>query len=735
MKRISLLMISILMFVSSIHVEAFSCIDTKNTWYENKVAQVEKMGLMGAMTYNGIKPLFKGDEYLSRGMLVTILYRLANAPKSDYQHQFVDVSENVYYEQALNWACENDIVHGYDEFHFGGDDPITREQTAIILYNYCLPSRVNLDCLNRFKDIDKLNDFSLYSLAFLVENNFMEGSNNNLMPYKGTTRGESAKILLAFYRYLHQYDKLDNRLIINNKPYIVDYDDEISFDLCNEETIIFPKGIGFYTPRNEVIACYGQPLTSNTNDLKMDIYALSDAYLHLYYENNLLVKATYTKEQLTNKGIGHLLINQYRDYDGKIVVEYEECENQLLQVYELIDDEYQLIHEEEVDGSGKCFVEISRDKERIIMASLNANENKDAYRVREIVSNKNKPLVVEGLKDTYNLTARDAFMVDITLDNVSERTLLLQMYINGKWQTCSEYQLNKEQTTLTLDFKDWWYLKNIEHSKWRLYSNEDEINQAFSYEFMINTKRYYQNGNTALPIKTNITLGKSDYELSYGYMGLKVQAVQLALGMGHVWENYGSQTISNVKAFQASHNLKVDGIVGLKTWLALGLSEEDFNYMGSYVSPSKIHLGSSKEECIQAMVDRAYEYLGSEYVVGASGKVGQGVDCSGLIMQCLYAAGIDISPINPIRHSKPGYEFESYNIYYDKRFKNVSINNLKVGDLVFYYNANTGNVNHIAIYIGNNQVIDSWPDDKGVAIRPLKGDGRGPIKGIKRVFQ
>lgn len=732
MKKIILIIMSFLLAASSLRVEAFSCLDTYNTWYENKASQVQKMGIMGAMSYNGIEPLFKGDEYLSRGMLVTILYRMANAPKTNYQHQFVDVGANVYYEKALNWACANNIVHGYDKFHFGGDDPITREQLAIILYNYC-PSQVNLNCLDKFNDVNKLNDYSLIPMAFLVENNFIEGSNNNLMPLKGATRGECAKILLAFYRYLHQNDNLDNQLIINNKPYIVD--NNLTFDLCNEEKIIFPKGISFYMTRKEVIASYGKPLKTSINDLTMDIYELDGSYLHLYYDNNLLIKATYANEELTNKGIGRLLINQYRNNEGKMIIEYNECNQQLLQVYELIDYNYQLIHEEQVDGSGECLIDVSRDKNRIIMACLNANDDKDVYRVMDIVYGKNIPLVIDGLTKNYNLNACDDFYLDINLNNASKRTLFLQMNIDGKWETCSEYQLNDETKSLTLDFKDWWYLKNIEHSKWRLYSCEDEINQEFVYEFTINTKRYYQNNNSLLPIKTNISLGKSSYELSYGYMGLKVQAVQLALGMGHVWEQYGNATVNKVKAFQQSHNLKVDGIVGRNTWNALGLSDYDFDYMGSYVSPSKIHLGSSKEECIQAMVDRAFEYLGTEYVVGASGKVGQGVDCSGLIMQCLYAAGIDLSPINPIRHSKPGYEFESYNIYNDSRLKSVALNSIEKGDLVFYYNANTGNVNHIALYIGNNQVIDSWIDDKGVAIRPLNGEGRGPIKGIKRVFQ
>lgn len=46
------------------------------------------------------------------------------------------------------------------------------------------------------------------------------------------------------------------------------------------------------------------------------------------------------------------------------------------------------------------------------------------------------------------------------------------------------------------------------------------------------------------------------------------------------------------------------------------------------------------------MIRRAYDYLGNDYVIGASGAPGLGIDCSGLVMQALYAAGLDTSPIN-----------------------------------------------------------------------------------------
>ena len=81
----------------------------------------------------------------------------------------------------------------------------------------------------------------------------------------------------------------------------------------------------------------------------------------------------------------------------------------------------------------------------------------------------------------------------------------------------------------------------------------------------------------------------------------------------------------------------------------------------------KVNEESTRSDHIEAMIDTAYSYLGTPYVIGASGPVGTGVDCSGLVMQGLYAAGMDISPINPVRHAQPGYEYESRNMWASSR--------------------------------------------------------------------
>ena len=212
-------------------------------------------------------------------------------------------------------------------------------------------------------------------------------------------------------------------------------------------------------------------------------------------------------------------------------------------------------------------------------------------------------------------------------------------------------------------------------------------------------------------------------------MGLKVAKVQRKLGMGRVWETMGPSTISKVKAFQKKNGLKATGVVDLKTWKKLGFSESDWYSMDTYVTPVKTKLTATKSDLIEQMIATAESYLGTEYVVGAAGKPGTGIDCSGLVMQAMYSIGIDPAPVSVTRHTQPGYEYESRNLWKLSTLKTVT--KPKRGDLVFYQNSK-GTIIHVAIYLGNDRVIESWPEK--VVNWPLIHSSRPLIKGYKRVI-
>ena len=152
----------------------------------------------------------------------------------------------------------------------------------------------------------------------------------------------------------------------------------------------------------------------------------------------------------------------------------------------------------------------------------------------------------------------------------------------------------------------------------------------------------------------------------------------------------------------------------------------------SYVASLKAKAWQGRKAHIEAMINQAYKYMGKPWLAGCSSSPAYGVDCSGLVMQGLYAGGISPVPTSSIGHAHPGNEWNSRNLWADKHLKRVAYSQRRRGDLVFYYQPGTHTIWHVAIYLGNNRVIESWPPR--VMVAPITNSQRNVIAGIKRPF-
>ncbi len=145
----------------------------------------------------------------------------------------------------------------------------------------------------------------------------------------------------------------------------------------------------------------------------------------------------------------------------------------------------------------------------------------------------------------------------------------------------------------------------------------------------------------------------------------------------------------------------------------------------SYVSPSLISPDSTRSACVEAFISRAYDYLGTTYIWDYACAPGVGVDCAGLVLQCLYAVGMDLD-----------YNYTPYDHYYteghdqyanamrnDSKFMTVSLDERQRGDLICYEG-------HIAIYLGGDAVINAYPPNVHVGSIWDYGE----VLAVKRVF-
>lgn len=145
----------------------------------------------------------------------------------------------------------------------------------------------------------------------------------------------------------------------------------------------------------------------------------------------------------------------------------------------------------------------------------------------------------------------------------------------------------------------------------------------------------------------------------------------------------------------------------------------------TYVTPSRIAIDATRDDCVNAFIQRAYEYVGTRYIEPYSTAPGGAVDCSGFVLQCLYATGMDMGIYNPYNHRWLAWQtYNSMNWYNNGTFLPVGVNSMQRGDVVYYRG-------HIAIYLGDGRMIDSWPH-QGVGVHGVYERGN-PI-GAARPF-
>ena len=175
----------------------------KSAWFYGSVEKAFQLGLMGATgkaPVNG-KPFFEPDTNISRGMVATVLYRMAGMPKVTYAGKFPDVANNLWYTNAIEWAAANGVVSGYKDGTFGPDANITRQDLAIMLRNYATKAglatnaTVNFDAFKDGKDVDS---YAASAVAWCVDAGLMSGANKAdgkyLNPKANATRAECAKM-------------------------------------------------------------------------------------------------------------------------------------------------------------------------------------------------------------------------------------------------------------------------------------------------------------------------------------------------------------------------------------------------------------------------------------------------------------------------------------------------------------------------------------------------------------
>lgn len=174
---------------------------TAGDWFAASVQRTTAAGVFSG-TGDG---RFQPGQTMTRAMVATVLYRLAGSPAAQSVQKFPDVSADAWYAAAAAWAGEKGIVAGYESGVFAPDDPITREQLAIMVFRFALEHGLwsegdvvtsMEDMPAAYPDFFTAGDWAAESLQWLTAKGLLTGKPGGLLDPKGqVTRAEAAVIL------------------------------------------------------------------------------------------------------------------------------------------------------------------------------------------------------------------------------------------------------------------------------------------------------------------------------------------------------------------------------------------------------------------------------------------------------------------------------------------------------------------------------------------------------------
>lgn len=179
---------------SAANIEDFSDV-RPGGWYYSAVEYAVSEGLFSGTSAGTFAP----NAPMTRGMFVRVLANKAGINTSQYaDSSFSDVQAGTWYAGPVEWAAENNIVAGIGGGKFAPSRNVTREQMAVILYNYARYAGCNLmsraGAMVRFSDCGKISGYAWHPMEWAVTHGLLAGSGGKLNPQGTATRAQVAQV-------------------------------------------------------------------------------------------------------------------------------------------------------------------------------------------------------------------------------------------------------------------------------------------------------------------------------------------------------------------------------------------------------------------------------------------------------------------------------------------------------------------------------------------------------------
>ncbi len=169
---------------------------SENVWYAEAVQYVFDRGIMNGESDTAFGP----NASSTRATVCTILWNMEKKPAQTVESGFKDVLNDSWYAQAVIWANEQGVTKGTGENSFAPNSNVTREQFAQFLYNYAKYKGYNVEQatdLSKYKDMPSA--WAEDAVKWAVNNGIISGKGNGMLDLQGiATRAEMAQMIMNF---------------------------------------------------------------------------------------------------------------------------------------------------------------------------------------------------------------------------------------------------------------------------------------------------------------------------------------------------------------------------------------------------------------------------------------------------------------------------------------------------------------------------------------------------------
>lgn len=191
--------------VTVIYPPVLSFTDIKNgDWCYNAVNFVTGKGLFNGKTETAFAPA--GN--MSRGQLISVLYRLAGSPEVKGTCPFKDVAADSYCCKAAIWGVNNGIISGVSKTVFQPNASVSRQQIAMFLYRYAKMMKYDTTqggmAIREFADCGRISSNALTAMTWAVNAGILQGTANKLNPQGSASRAQVSVFLMRFcQKFVH----------------------------------------------------------------------------------------------------------------------------------------------------------------------------------------------------------------------------------------------------------------------------------------------------------------------------------------------------------------------------------------------------------------------------------------------------------------------------------------------------------------------------------------------------